>query len=163
MGAAVTTEAWLQKVLEAAEEVATTTFESAANDVQHLEAIPTGRQGSLLAVTRGGEAIHLGVMSDSAGCIALTRALLQMDDDEEVAEEDVTDAVGEIINILAGVVQRSLDGEGPAISLGFPMYVKGEVHAPGNTEARYASINLGPARADLMVVRGELNGRHNHD
>lgn len=163
METAVTTDIWLQKVLEAAEEVATTTFDTVANDVQHLSGMPAGREGSLLAVTRGSEAVQLGVMADQDGCIALTRALLQMEEDEEVGEEDISDAVGEIINILAGVVQRSLDGNGPHVALGYPMYVKGQVHPPGNAEARYASINLGPARADLMVVRGQMNGHHDND
>lgn len=163
METAVSTELWLQKVLEAAGEVASTTFDSVANDVQPLEGIPSGREGSLLSVTRGSEAVQLGVMADSAGCIALTRALLQMEEDEEVGEEDVSDAVGEIINILAGVVQRSLEGNGPDVTLGYPMYIKGHVYPPSNAEARYASINLGPARADLMVVRGQLNGHHEND
>lgn len=164
MSAAVTTQAWLERVLEAAEEVAQTSFDCVANDVRSAEkGLPHGKQGSLLVVQRGAESVHLGVMSDEDGCVALTRALLQMEDDEEVAEEDVTDAVGEIINILAGVVQRSLDGHGAPVSLGLPVYVRGDVSAPSRAEALSVNLNLGPARADLIVVRGDLPGMTSDD
>jgi hypothetical protein len=163
MSAAISTQDWLAKVLEAAEEVASTTFNTVANDVQHPNALPVGKEGSLLSVQRGRESIHLGVMADQAGCIALTRALLQMEDDEEVVEEDVTDAVGEIINILAGVVQRALDGNGAAVTLGLPVYIRGEICAPSHSEAVCANLDLGPARADIIVVRGDVLGTETND
>ena len=156
-------ETWLDRVIEAAQEVASTTFNAATFDVVPLEAMPRARQGSLLPVQKGPESLYLGVLSDEAGCATLTRALLQMEEGEEPGEEDVTDAVGEIINILAGVVQRALDGDGSAVTLGLPVYIRGEIIAPAKSEARFANINLGPARADLIIVRGELNGHSCND
>jgi hypothetical protein len=155
-------ESWLERILDAADEVAQTTFNSPANDVQPLDKVPPQRQGSLLPIQRGTESLYVGIMSDQDGCVALTRALLAMEDGQAPAEADITDAVGELVNILAGVVQRSLDGEGSRVVLGLPMYVRGEIVAPARAEARYANVNLGPARADLMVVRGELEGAHAH-
>lgn len=163
MNEAVSMDTWLSRVLSAAEEVANTTFSAAANDVQPLAKVPPAREGSLLPIQKGSESLYLGILSDPEGCVALTRALLQLDAEEAPGEADVTDAVGEIINILAGVVQRSLDGHGSAVVLGLPMYIRGEIIAPARAEARYASINLGPARADLVVVRGELSGAPDHD
>lgn len=155
MGAPVTTEAWMSCILDAVGEVSEMTFESPANDIQRSAKLPSGREGSLLPLQKGTESLHLGVLSDKAGCIALTRGLLQMEVDEEVADEDIADAVGEIVNILAGVVQRALDGEGDGVKLGFPVYIRGEIIAPHKSEALCANLNLGPARADIIIVRGD--------
>jgi len=156
MSEALSAQAWMDCVLSAVNEVAEMTFESPANDVKDIESIPEGREGSIMALNRGDESLQLGVLSDKAGCVALTRALLQMEEDEEVAEEDVTDAVGEIVNILGGVVQRALDGQGDAVTLGFPIFIRGQIYPPNKSEARYVTLNLGPAQADLLVLRGEL-------
>ncbi len=163
MNKAVSIETWLTRVLEAAEEVASTTFNAAANDVRELDKMPHGKEGSLLSVQKGPESLYLGVLCDQDDCKALTRALLQMEEHEELVEEDITDAIGEIINILAGVVQRSMDGAGSAVTLGLPVYIRGEIIAPARSEARFASINLGPAQAAIVVVRGELNGHAVND
>ena len=163
MSALVTTETWMERVLEAVGEVAEMTFDSVANDIQRSEKIPLNREGSLLPVQKGSESLHLGVLSDKAGCIALTRGLLQMSEDDEVADEDIADAVGEIVNILAGVVQRALDGDGEGVTLGFPVYIRGEIIAPHKSESLCANLNLGPARADIIIVRGEpLHTKQSH-
>ncbi len=156
MSAAVSTEAWLERVLSAAGEVSAMTFDAVANDIQRTEGLPSNKEGSLLSVQRGAESLHLGILSDAKGCQALTRALLQMEEDEEVVDEDITDAVGEIINILAGVVQRSFDGEGAPVTLGLPVYIRGEIFPPAKAESLCANLNLGPARADIIVFRGDL-------
>lgn len=155
MGQPVSTEVWMNRILIAVDEVAVTTFSSVANDVERTSRLPQNREGSLLPVQKGSESLHLGVLSDKQGCIALTRELLQMSDEEDVRDEDVADAVGEIVNILAGVMQRSLDGDGEGVTLGFPVYVRGEIIAPHKSETLCATLNLGPARTDIIVVRGD--------
>jgi Chemotaxis phosphatase CheX len=155
MGHPVTTEVWMDRILEAVDEVAGTTFDSVANDVERSNRLPVNREGSLLPVQKGSESLHLGVLSDKQGCIALTRGLLQMDADEEIGDEDIADAVGEIVNIVAGVMQRALDGDGEGVTLGYPVYVRGEIIAPHKSETLCATLNFGPARADIIIVRGD--------
>ena len=155
-----TTESWLKEVIDAAEEVAETTFLADKNGADSLEHMPGGREGALLPLQRGNESIHVGVFADEDGCKKLTKALLQMEDDEEVATEDITDAVGEIVNILGGIVQRSVDAKDDGhVALGLPVYVRGEVFPPPRSETLVAKMNLGPAEANIVVMRGELRGR----
>lgn len=46
----------------------------------------------------------------SGAAVALTRAMLAMGEDEEVAEEDLVDAVGELANMVGGNVKALVPG-----------------------------------------------------
>lgn len=150
-------QSWLDTVISAAGELAETTFGSEIETPECSKGVPHGLEGSLLPIQHGGEVLQFGVFASHDGCVDLTRALLQMEEDEECDEEAIPDAVGEIVNILAGIVQRRLaESGGLSISLGLPVYVRGEIFPPHKSEAVSAALNLGPAQANLVVVRGDI-------
>ncbi|HEX8497058.1 MAG TPA: chemotaxis protein CheX [Actinomycetales bacterium] len=60
---------------------------------------------------------------------AVARAMLDLPDDEQVTDEDVEDAAGEVVNILGGNVKSVLDG---ATRLGLPNVVAGGVAQTGD-------------------------------
>jgi Chemotaxis phosphatase CheX len=158
---AIDAQAWLSAVVEAGRELAETTFAAEASEAIPLAQVSHGTEGSLLPVSAGNESVQLAVLASLEGCRALTKALMQMEDEEEPSEEDIPDAVGEIVNIIGGIVQRSLDGSGSgAISLGLPVYIRGEVIPPFKAQTVAVRLHLGPAEAELVVIIGD--GRHHH-
>lgn len=151
-------EHWLEAVISASHELAETTFEANAGGYEARTSIPRNIEGSILPVQLAGDSVQLGLLSTHEGCLALTRALLQMEEDEEPSDDDIPDAIGEIVNILAGIVQRAVDGAGlGAVTLGFPLFIRGDIFPPPRAETVVASLELGPARAELLVIRGELH------
>jgi chemotaxis protein CheX len=45
-----------------------------------------------------------------SAAVAVTRVMLQLTDSDEVSDEDVADAVGEVVNVVGGNVKALLDG-----------------------------------------------------
>jgi len=156
-------EKWLEEAAQAATELAETTFQCEAGAATFQSGLPHGMEGSLLPVQHGQESLHVGLFSTPEGCARLTAALLGMEEGEEPGEEDIPDAIGEIVNILAGIMQRSLDDsqEGP-LSLGLPIFVRGDIYAPHSMDTHHAHIDLGPATAQLIIMRGELTHSRSH-
>ena len=80
----------------------------------------------------GYAAIHL----PSTVAALVTSSMMYMELDK-VTEENVSDSVGELANILAGNIKSALDSSGRAIRLSWPMLVHGQDFAadrlPGAT------------------------------
>lgn len=151
-------ESWLDAVVAAAGELAETTFGSEIDGEERTSSFPKGLEGSLLPMQHGDSVIQLAVLASHDGCVDLTKALLQMEDGEEPDDDSIPDAVGEIVNILAGIVQRRIaEGGGPTISLGLPVYVRGDIYTTHKSHTAAANLDLGPARANLVVVHGDLH------
>jgi CheY-specific phosphatase CheX len=70
--------------------------------------------------------LQIGIDVDEAGAAKLTRALLMMEEDEEVELEDITDAMGEIANMVAGGVKSRLIAVESSLTIGLPHFVEGE-------------------------------------
>lgn len=152
-------ERWLAAVVDATNEVAETTFNSPPSEPESLHEIPAGREGALLAIHTPDEALHLGVLGTPDACRALAKALLGMEEEEEPEHDDIPDAVGEIVNIIAGIVQRTVDREeGKAVTLGYPVYLRGSIVSTHTVETVAARMNLGPALAELVVIRRDMAG-----
>ncbi len=55
--------------------------------------------GALVALLSPEEKLQVGLFSSEAGCALLARALLGMEPDEELADDDLRDAIGEVVNM----------------------------------------------------------------
>jgi hypothetical protein len=156
--ATLSSKRWLDAMIAATNELAQTTFNSPPSSATLLPPVLEDREGSLLPIYLGGESLQLGVLATPATCRALTKALLDLGDEEEPEDSDIPDAVGEIVNIIAGIVQRSIDREdGQAVTLGYPIHFCGNLVTTADLETLAARMNLGPGEADLVVIRAKLN------
>ncbi len=99
------------------------------------------RQGSAMVCSVPGGSWVLGVGSDELGCLILTRMLFAMEVDELPVPRDVADALGEIVNVAAGVI-KSLRGYGE-LKLGLPVYLDGSGHGPFAADAPRRTVRLG--------------------
>lgn len=82
--------------------------------------------GSCIALTADGGGWQLAVMADKRCCDDLTRALFAMEPDEAPTMDDMADAIGEIVNVAAGVMKSSRAKAGQAVQLGLPLFLEGK-------------------------------------
>ena len=112
--------------------------------------------GAWLSIKAGDEPLHIGILSSEEGCTSMTRSLLFMEPDEDdPSREDMADAVGEIVNIIAGIMQRDLAGEVPEIQLGLPIFVAGEVVKHPAQEAANSDVMFDGTSAKVVVLRAQ--------
>ncbi len=144
---------WIDSVVKATEEVATVSL--GCEELRRLEADPSpaAPYGAYLPVIADLEKLHLGLLLTEKGGQSLTRSLLAMEPDEEDPPlEDVADAVGEIVNILAGVMQRDLVGEVKSFELGLPKFVNGEIVQHQSLSSVRINVGFDDTPAQLVVL-----------
>lgn len=151
----VSIEEWLEAALDALQQVGVTllgfdtTVQSKTGASQ-----PSEFRGAFTALMTPGHALQIGVMSTEDGCEQLGRALLAMPEDEPFdSAEDVTDALAEISNLVAGGAKTRISERVPNITLGLPLFVDGPVHAQESAEAAVAAVRIGPIETRLVLFR----------
>jgi len=90
-------DGWMNATVDAASEFSTTTLGAPLATLQ-TSALPVDLTGCFVALVGEEGSLQIGLASDAAGCMALAKALFGSDDD--LPEEDVGDALGEIANII---------------------------------------------------------------
>ena len=65
----------------------------------------------------------------------------------------IADAMGEIINIVAGGVKTRMAGSDKGFKLGLPMFIDGHVEPVKETEQAAHRVTLGSIRAYLLTLR----------
>src|SRR5512147_990453 len=106
MSNGVALDDWLSATVEAASEFASTTLDAALESVASTSKLPVDLTGCFVALVGEEGSLQIGLASDSAGCMTLAKALFASD--EDLPEEDVGDALGEIANIVAGGVKKRM-------------------------------------------------------
>ena len=125
----------------------------------HPDKMPEGLMGSYIALIGEETAIEIGLVSDNEGCCSLARALLGMDaDDEDLPEEDIADALGELVNMLAGGIKKRIGEKDASMRIGLPMMVQGKVELPEGTEKGIAEVLLGPVDTLVCMYRNARSG-----
>ncbi|MFH1844708.1 MAG: chemotaxis protein CheX, partial [bacterium] len=81
--------------------------------------------GSNIALSSETDRWNLSVMADERSCQVFTRYFFDMGVDDGVAMEDVADAMGEIVNVAAGVFKAKRVEAGENIYIGLPLFMLG--------------------------------------
>jgi CheY-specific phosphatase CheX len=76
-----------------------------------------------------------------------------MGPEESASEDDITDAIGEIANMLGGGVKKRLSGREPKLQLGLPIFVEGRIHAAHQAQTAFEKIRLGATTVELLVIK----------
>jgi len=117
---------------------------------------PTGMAGAYIPLLGEDQTLQLAMLATPDGCADLSRLLLGLEPADGVSDADVADAVGELVNIVAGgVKQRMQDSAGP-LRLGLPVFIHGYVQRTQQLEIALASARIGPVDAHLMALRSAL-------
>lgn len=105
--------------------------------------------GAHIPLVGGGQAFDLALVSSPDGCQALSRAILCMAPGAALRDAEVADAVGEIVNMLAGAVKRRL-AQGAELALGLPLFLHGYIQPTDRLLVIVLPIQLGAI--DTMVL-----------
>ncbi|MEQ8762603.1 MAG: chemotaxis protein CheX [Planctomycetota bacterium] len=157
----VTIQDWTDATRAAVEEFATTAlgYSDVEFRVYDQDQLPDGVSGAYIPMVSEGVSVQIGVIARSQGCEEIARALLCMEpEDGELDPSDMVDALGEIVNILAGVVKGRLIEREPSIRLGLPVFLHGRIELNGSYEHSVTQMSLGPVDAQLHIIRQSYNG-----
>lgn len=113
---------------------------------------PTGRSGVQSDITVDGDwTVALQLWCSDAAAVSITRALLAVRDGADPALEDVEDALGEVLNVVAGSLKGALGGSSalglPRVSEGpAPELPTGAVHLTLSWHGDPVLLSILPAR-----------------
>lgn len=144
----------LDALIESVGELASSALQMEGSEVvERSDVLPTGMSGALIALVNPEVSAHIGFFATEKECEAFSRALLMMEpDEEELTEEDVTDALGEIINIAAGGVKTKVSDAYPSLTLGLPVCMSGKIRPTDNMVSMSATVAIGSETARLVVL-----------
>jgi hypothetical protein len=156
--------AWVVAMAEASTELALSLGIDAVEVLGWHDVPPTGMAGAYIPLLAEDQTLQLALLASPAGCADLSRLLLGMGADDDVSAADIADAVGELVNIVAGgVKQRMQDpdgiGTGGGLRLGLPVFIHGYVQPTQQLEVSLAAVRIGDVDAHLMVLRSTLPSR----
>jgi hypothetical protein len=117
----------LGDALEATFEVMGTQFDIDLSEGSQGEHLEPGAAicGSAIPLTKPSGGFYLLMVGNARSCENLTRTLFMLEDEEEVEKEDMADALGEIVNIVAGALKTKRGEAGEDLQLGLPLFVTG--------------------------------------
>lgn len=112
-------------LLDSAKEVFESMIFMAVEEVE--DAAPSDTDAMLLATITFTGSIEGGL---SIGCPltsarAVAASMLCMDSPDELGDEDLTDAIGEVTNLVIGAVKTRIQDDIPNISISIPVVVQG--------------------------------------
>jgi len=143
---------WRQAFVEAVQELSETCFGGVpVTERGYRNKMPDSLLGAFVQVVSKEGAVLVGLIASSEACDGLARLMLQMEPEDEIAENDANDAMGEIINIAAGGIKTKLSAEIGAIELGLPLFLSGRLHAVGNIAVEVAEMSIGHFPCELIV------------
>jgi hypothetical protein len=153
------TEQWLKIIAESASEVATVALGFERCEVRaQATTVPDGMVGAYLPLGTNEQPMQVGFLSDPAGCQALAKALLGMaPEDEDLSPSDLSDAISELANVVAGGIKRRVPG-GVELKLGLPLFVMGSVQPNEHLAILTAELQFGPITAVILLAttRGSI-------
>lgn len=163
MSAAVGTAVsdWVVAMADASAELALSLGIDGVEVVGWHELPPTGLAGAYIPLLAEDQTLQLALLASPGGCADLSRLLLGMAPGDEVAAADIADAVGELVNIVAGGVKQRLQSairSSGGLRLGLPVFIHGYVQPTQQLEVSLAEVRLGDVDVHLMALRSTLPG-----
>ncbi|MEW6516020.1 MAG: chemotaxis protein CheX [candidate division FCPU426 bacterium] len=109
--------------------------------------------GAYLPMISQDDAVIIGILSNKLGCQELAKYFLQMESQpEEISQEDMADAIREMLNILCGVVKRQMAERHPILKTGLPVFVEGDVALATGQEALCMKVTIGPLEMYVRII-----------
>lgn len=144
---------WLGASLEGLGETATMALGIDPPETHgHSDTLPTDLVGSVMSL-QADTGAQVGLFSTMAGCEFMARCLLACSpDDPPLPEGDVADALGEVLNILAGGAKTRMAKAGVSCKLTLPVFVHGYVVPAHNQTVRVVKLRVGKADVELFVA-----------
>ena len=126
-----------------------------AEFVEKIESIPDNEEAAYIALVGEKTALQLGIGVSPTNSMLLARALMGMEPDEpDLEEEEVADAISEVVNILGGQV-KNIMSEKATVNLGLPMFMQGKMFVKDSTDIKVAKVVLGEIPILVLVLKSD--------
>jgi hypothetical protein len=146
---------WLDALKAAAYTFMKTTYNSE-------NVVAVSRQGSLpwsnsmgpwIPIVGKSYSLQLGLVSTDDDCQKIARNLLNLKAHDPLTEEDMADALRELLNILAGTSKCTIEGDVSVSSLGLPIFINGHIKITKEQAVASEMITLGDVCCYLIVLK----------
>jgi CheY-specific phosphatase CheX len=84
------------------------------------EPSPAPRHHVTITLMNDQIAMHVGLLANWETYSYVVRVMLNMDSNQPLDDQDVTDGIGEMINMVAGQMKTKLNDRYPSLKIGFP-------------------------------------------
>lgn len=145
-------DAWLEAARVALVDLARQALGSSVAFAPGSVRLPAGLAGALVPIVSDLPPVQVGLFASDAGCEALTRALLGASSREPVTRAEVVDAIGEIVNMLAGTVKARIARYANHAALGLPTFVHGLIELQSDQRADVLPVTIGASPAFVIVL-----------
>jgi CheY-specific phosphatase CheX len=108
--------------------------------------------GAHVALVGSGQNYELALVATPEDCAALARAMLASAKPAALSATDVVDAVGELVNMMAGAVKRRMHRHGLDFELGLPVPIKQAVQPTDGTSVLALPTQFGPIQTHVLVI-----------
>ena len=155
-GASVPLKDWLDVLVRATKQVSSNPlgFASEAEVVSYTNDVPSGQLGCYLPFEGGDDLLWLCLFSDTGGSQSLARALFALGPDEEdLPADEVGDSMGEIVNIVAGLVKSQMEPRGVSCTIGLPQYLENPTEVMARKFRCGCELRMGPNSGHLVIVK----------
>lgn len=151
---------WRDALIAAANELATTSLGYAEGEILSTSAtLPRIPLGSFVALTGERTSVQIGLAGSQGHCMLLARAMFCMaPEDEDLGDEDLADALGEMVNVLAGGVKIRLTGRVETLNIGLPIVVHGAIDVTKIAEVDVTLIRWETVEALVFLLRHRERG-----
>lgn len=148
---------WQEAIAQSANEIAMYALGELETRVEHPIAVThdvSCSAGAHIPLLGGSQPLELAIVSSPDGCEALARAMLGTDGPLTPAE--IADALGELVNMLAGGVKRRLQAHGTELELGLPIFIRGHVEPTDRVSIVALPIDFGPTKTRVLTIGRRL-------
>ncbi|MCP4447884.1 MAG: chemotaxis protein CheX [Myxococcales bacterium] len=150
----ISAEDWLAATTKSLIEVAETYFDVGTMTSEDFADDGSAKCGAIIGLISENNTVQLMMLSSRRGSESLGKALLGFEADEAIETGDLADAIGEIINIVAGMVKGVVNDQDDSLNLTLPTFVEGTLEPVGAEEVLCKVINMGPVQTKVLVFNG---------
>lgn len=154
----ISAEDWLAATTESLVEVAETYFDMEAMESESFHEDAAAKCGAIIGLASGDNTVQLMMLATRRGSESLGKALLGFESNESIDTCDLADAIGEIINIVAGMVKTVVNHQDDSLHLTLPTFVEGTLEPIGGQEIMGKVIKMGPVETKVVVINGTKQG-----
>ncbi|MBU0753959.1 MAG: chemotaxis protein CheX [Planctomycetes bacterium] len=103
------------------------------------------------------EDLQVRIVSDIEGCLCLSGALMGLTpkDAEVLSPSQIADAMGELVNIVAGILKTRLADHLSSVNLGLPNFLKGRVRPTADQEICAMMVGFNEVKFQVVILRNK--------
>ena len=147
-------EPWLEALASATAELSTTTLELNGCHVLGERTSDEDLSGGYIALVGDKCSVQIAVAASPKTCRAIAGRLFEMNEEEaqDLPDGDVADAIGEVVNIVAGGVKSQMSSYDASLQLGLPFVIEGVIESTKRLRTKYLEADLGSGTKVVLVA-----------